>query len=161
MYPDSTARKGIDDYGETCDIDALNSLLRGEVSAVESYDQVLLKFEGRAQSATLHRMRGDHDEAAAVLRERVRHFGGEPAQRSGIWGAFTAAVTGTAKILGPVTALGTLKEGEEVGIGRYESALTHPDIDPDCKDLIRYRLLPRCQNHVTELLRMMNALDRK
>jgi|SRR5262245_25944570 len=161
MQRQLTAQPGADDYLASCDLDALNALLRGEVAAVETYDQVIDKFDGRPQAVELQRLREEHNEAAAVLRERVRHFGGDPAEGSGLWGKFTMAVTGTAKILGPASALGTLKQGEEYGIGQYESALTDPDIDIDCKDLIRYRLLPRCRSHVSDLDRMIDAIDRQ
>jgi hypothetical protein len=135
----------------TCDIDALNALVRGEVAAVETYDQVIAKFAGQPQAVALQRIRDEHTESAAVLRERVRHFGGDPAEGSGIWGKLTAAITGTAKILGPATALATLKQGEEYGIGRYEYSLRDPEIDSDDKDLIRTRLLPRSNRHVADL----------
>jgi len=143
-----------------CDIDALNALLRGEVAAVETYDQVIAKFGGQPQAIELQRIRDEHTEAAAVLRERVRHFGGDPSEGSGIWGKLTAAITGTAKIFGPASALGTLKQGEEYGIGQYENALTDPEIDAEDKDLIRYRLLPRCHSHVSDLDRMIEAVKK-
>jgi len=143
-----------------CDIDALNALLRGEVAAVETYDQVIAKFTGQPQAVELQRIRDEHTEAAAVLRERVRHFGGDPSEGSGVWGKLTAAITGTAKIFGPAAALGTLKQGEEYGIGQYENALTDPEIDAEDKDLIRYRLLPRCHNHVSDLDRMIEAVKK-
>src|SRR5262245_47972713 len=141
-----------------CDIDALNALLRGEVAAVETYDQVIAKFDGQPQAVDLQRIRDEHTESASVLRERVRHFGGDPAEGSGVWGKLTAAITGTAKIFGPATALSTLKQGEEYGIGQYEKALGDPEIDTEDKDLIRSRLLPRSSNHVAELSRMIAAV---
>lgn len=143
-----------------CDIDALNALLRGEVAAAETYDQVIAKFDGQPQAIDLQRIRDEHTEAAAVLRERVRHFGGDPAEGSGLWGKLTAAVTGTAKVFGPATALGTLRQGEEYGIGQYENALTDPEIDTEDKDLIRHRLLPRCLSHVSNLERMIDAVKK-
>jgi hypothetical protein len=143
-----------------CDIDALNALLRGEVAAVETYDQVIAKFDGQPQAVELQRIRNEHEDAAAVLRERVRHFGGDPAEGSGVWGKLTAAITGTAKVFGPATALGTLRQGEEYGIGQYENALTDPEIDTEDKDLIRYRLLPRCLSHVSDLDRMIEAVKK-
>jgi demethoxyubiquinone hydroxylase (CLK1/Coq7/Cat5 family) len=144
----------------TCDVDALNALLRGEVAAVETYDQVIAKFAGRPQAVELQRIRDEHAESAAVLRERVRHFGGDPAEGSGIWGKVTAAITGTAKILGPATALATLKQGEDFGIGQYENALCDPEIDREDKELIRHRLLPRANSHITDLDRMIESIKK-
>lgn len=145
----------------TCDVDVLNSLLRGEVAAGHTYDMVIAKFNGQPQAIQLQRICDEHTETAAVLRERVRHFGGDPAEGPGLWGKLAAAITGTAKILGPTMALGTLKRGEEYGIGQYEKTLCVPDVDGDDKDLIRYRLLPRCQQHVTDLDRMIDAIQKE
>jgi hypothetical protein len=142
----------------TCDVDILNALLRGEVAAVETYDQVIDKFAGQPQAVELRRIRDEHAESAAVLRERVRHFGGDPAEGSGIWGRLTAAITGTAKIFGPAAALATLKQGEEFGIGQYENALCDTEIDTEDKDLVRYRLLPRSNQHVADLDRLIEAV---
>jgi hypothetical protein len=72
----------------------------------------------------------------------------------------TAAITGTAKVFGPAAALGTLKQGEEYGIGQYENALTDSEIDSDDKELIRHRLLPRCHSHVSTLDRMIEAVKK-
>lgn len=141
-----------------CDIDALNALLRGEVAAVETYDIILPRFESQASSARLQRIRDEHSEAAAVLRERVRHFGGDPAEGSGLWGKLAAAITGTANVFGPSIALGTLKQGEEFGVGRYEGTLSDPSVDDADKELIRFRLLPRCRHHVDELSRLIEGL---
>jgi demethoxyubiquinone hydroxylase (CLK1/Coq7/Cat5 family) len=141
------------------DVDALNSLLRGEVAAIEVYDLVLPKFENQSAALQLQRIRDEHAESAAVLRERVRHFGADPAEGSGFWGTLGVAITSTARIFGPVTALGALKQGEEFGIGRYEATLEDPDVDTDDKDLIRYRLLPRCRQHVQEIDRLMDKVS--
>jgi hypothetical protein len=154
QHMDESSSRG-PDATAVYDVDVLNSLLRGEVAAAESYDLVLARFEGQAPAIALQRIRDEHVEAAAVLRERVRHFGGDPAEGSGIWGKLAAAIAGTAKVLGPASALGALKQGEEFGVGQYEGAFADPDLDADDKDLIRYRPLPRCQSHVRELDRQI------
>ena len=58
----------------------------------------------------------------------------------------------------PATALGVLKEGEDYGIGQYENTLADPDADPADRDLIRSNLLPRCQRHLGDLGRMIEAV---
>jgi hypothetical protein len=143
-----------------CDVDVLNALLRGEVAAVETYDQVIAKFGGQPQAVELQRMRNEHDESAAVLRERVRHLGGDPSEGSGAWGKLTAAITGAAKIFGPAAALRALKQGEEFGIGQYENALADPEVDADDTELIRFRLLPRSRAHSAALDAMIEAVKK-
>jgi hypothetical protein len=142
----------------TCDTDALNSLLRGELSAVETYDQAMSKFEDPTVLADLQKIREEHARAGVRLREQVVRFGGNPSESSGPWGTFAAAVTGAAKAFGPGTALSALKQGEEHGINEYEEALDNADVNPECKNLIRNDLLPRCRRHVTELDRLMGGM---
>lgn len=142
----------------SCDTDALNSLLRGELSAVETYDQALTKFEDPTVVTDLRRIRGEHSDAAVRLRDQMVRFGGTPAESSGPWGTFAAAVTGTAKMFGPGTALAALKQGEEHGINEYDDALKNEGVNPECKDLIRADLLPRCRRHVADLDRLMGGM---
>lgn len=142
-----------------CDTDALNLLLRGELSAVETYTQAMSKFEDQQVIANLQRIREEHTRAVQEWRERVVHFGGTPSESSGAWGTFASAVTGTAKVIGPGIVLAALKQGEEHGIGQYESALENPDIHPDCQQLIRTDLLPACRKHVVELDRLIGGMD--
>jgi uncharacterized protein (TIGR02284 family) len=133
-------------------VDALNPLLRGELSAVETYDQSLPKFEEYPAAAQeLRRIRDDHRETAQVLRDHVTKFGGTPSDGSGPWGGFAQAVTGAAKLIGPDTTLAALMRGEEHGIKEYQDALEKGDLPAECQELIRTRLLPRCQEHLANL----------
>ncbi|MBA4063408.1 MAG: ferritin [Isosphaera sp.] len=143
---------------DACDTGALNALLRGELSAVETYDQAMSKFEDQKVLADLQKIREEHARAAGVLREKVVRFGAEPAGSSGPWGAFAAAVTGAAQALGPSTALAALRQGEEHGVNEYEDALGNDAVHPDCKEMIRTDLLPRCRGHVDELNRLMGGM---
>jgi Domain of unknown function (DUF2383) len=144
----------------THDVRVLNTLLRGELAAVHTYDQVIPKFEGHPQAAELQRIRGEHAESAEALRDRVRFVGGTPVETGGAWAAFAAAVTGTAKVFGPAAALGAIKEGEDYGIGQYENALADPDVGAADKELVADQLLPRCKRHVADLQRMIEAVKK-
>ena len=143
----------------SADIDALNSLLRGEMSAVETYDQAHGKFTNRPVLLELNRIRDEHRDSVSVLRGKVRDCGGEPSESSGPWGTFAQAVTGTAKVMGPVSVLATLKQGEEHGISDYEKILHDDDVAEDCKDLIQAVLLPKCRLHVLSLDRSIAAIE--
>jgi uncharacterized protein (TIGR02284 family) len=133
------------------DIDALNSLLRGEISAAETYDLAISKFEGRDSAQELRRIRDEHHAAMSMLRDRVRANGGEPANSSGAWGTFAMMVTGTALALGAKSVLGALQQGEEHGISSYQKAVDAVTVSSDSRALIEAELLPRCRQHVTSL----------
>jgi hypothetical protein len=137
--------------------DSLSSLLRGEISATETYTQALEKFAGQAEEVELRRFRDDHRTAANTLRQHIHHHGGQAPTSSGPWGAWAKLVEGTAKALGKEAALKALKEGEEHGIKEHEQALNKRSLQADCKSLIRTQLLPQAQTHVSELDRMMKT----
>ena len=129
----------------------LNSLLRGELSAVETYDQALAKAQGEPFEHELGQLRAEHVSAAAALRQRVIVHGGEPESGSGAWGAFARAVEGTSKLFGNVAAVAALRQGEKQGASEYEAALLNADLAEDCRHLIATRLLLETRKHVLAL----------
>jgi len=109
----------------------LNSLLRGEMSAIETYRMAIDKLKGSNEPglAELQAMRRDHRDAADSLWQLLERKGEQPSEGSGAWGAFAKAVEGTARLFGNAAALKALKEGEEHGLKDYEDAL-HDDSLP-------------------------------
>ena len=128
-----------------------NSLLRGELSAIETYTQAIGKFADHSDGSPLGRIRSDHEAAAASLRKIVGEGGEEPATGSGPWGAFATAVEGAATLFGESPALSILQQGEEHGISEYENALAGDDLDEPAMQLIRDKLLPAQRNHIIAL----------
>ena len=137
--------------------DALNEMLRGEISAVETYQQALDKVGLEEGAGELRLIREDHIDAANTLRRHVHAYGGETDRGSGAWGTFAKAVEGTAKLFGNAAAIKALKKGEELGISSYESALKDDEFPPECKDLVRSTLLPQTRRHVQVLERMVQS----
>ncbi len=131
--------------------DELNSLLRGELAATETYRQVVENIGEDLGGAELRRIHREHCEAVATLRNQIRRCGGQPEEDSGAWGTFAQAVEGAAKVFGNTTALKALKEGEEQGITDYESALKTGELPTDCKTAIVSTLLPQTRGHVAVL----------
>ncbi len=137
-------------------IDVCNSLLRGELSAVETYNQAIAKFDNDPERAALEGIRSEHQRSVSRLREHLTDMGATPDTDSGAWGSFAKAVEGTAKLLGESPALKALQEGEEHGVGEYEEALRNPEVMPEIKTIIRSELLPALSNHIAALDRMRN-----
>ena len=137
-------------------IEMLNSLLRGEISAIETYQQALEKIGSDPDAAELRRIHHEHRDAANMIRKQVHELGGKPDQDSGAWGAWAKTVEGTAKMLGTTAALKALKEGEEHGQKSYEDALQEEGLPSECKSAIRSTLLMQTQEHIAALDRLMN-----
>jgi len=132
-------------------IDTCNALLRGEISAVETYTQAIQKFDATSTDMALERIRADHDDSAAELSKFVSACGCESSTGSGVWGGFVAAIEGAATLIGESPALSILQTGEKHGITEYENALDNPDVSSEAKQLIRAKLLPVLSNHLLEL----------
>ena len=139
----------------TATVDTINSLLRGEIAATETYQQALEKVGNDPRAAELKQIHAEHREAANQLRKHVHSHGADPVQDSGAWGAFAKTVEGVAKLFGNTAALKALKEGEEHGRNAYEDALLDPDIMPSCKVLIT-QLLIQTRAHINILDRLMD-----
>lgn len=135
--------------------DTLNSLLRGEIAATETYQQALEKVGDEPGAAELRRIHAEHRDAANTLRQHVRRHGGEPDHGSGAWGTFASAFEGSAKLFGNATALRALRQGEESGLSSYEDALGDDSLPADCQDYIRGTLLPQTREHIATLDRII------
>jgi len=143
----------------TTETNVLNSLLRGEMSAIETYRQAIEKL-GDVHDPWVEELRAfqrDHRDAADALWHHVEQHGGKPSEDSGPWGAFAKAVEGTAKLLGNTAALKALKEGEEHGLKDYEDALEDEHLPADCQALIR-GLIPNQRAHITAIDRLMERV---
>ncbi len=138
-------------------IAVLNSLLRGELAATETYQQAMAKVQSEPGVAELSQIHVEHREAANTIRQHIHEAGGQPGKGSGAWGTFAKTIEGAAKLFGNKAALKALKEGEEVGIKDYEKALTDDNLPAECKTLIRTKLLPQTQAHIPVLDRLMTA----
>lgn len=136
--------------------DTLNALLRGELSATETYQQALAKVGNDREAPELRRLHDEHRSAANTLRQHVHQMGGKPDQGSGAWGAWAKAVEGTAKVFGNTAAMKALKEGEEHGVKSYEDALHDANLPAECQTLIRSTLLPQTRSHIQVLDQLMN-----
>ena len=121
-------------------VEALSRLLRGEMSAVETYDQALKKLnDDAAIIRELTRCRSSHQDRVDMLRGEVSRFGGQPPNGSGPWGAFAKLVEGGAKMLGKKAAIAALEEGEDHGLKQYREDLAK--LDASVRSTLEARLL--------------------
>ena len=142
----------------------LNSFLRGEISAAETYRMAIDKAGDSENNAAnvglLREIQEEHGRAAQAIRDRIRELGGEPSDSSGAWGAWAKLVEGTASVFGGDSgSLKALKEGEEHGLKSYENALRQPEIPSAGRDLIQGTLLPQTRDHIRRLDLIMQMLS--
>lgn len=121
-------------------VDSLNKLLRGELSAVETYSQALERLEGSATVTDLAEAMRSHQERAETLRQHVVRLGGKPSDGSGPWGAFAKLVEGGAKLFGEKAAIAALEEGEDHGLRLYRDEIQK--MDAGMRAMVEQQLLP-------------------
>jgi bacterioferritin (cytochrome b1) len=143
-------------------ITQLNSFLRGEISAAETYRMAIDRAgdspDNAANVGLLREMQEEHGRAAQALRDRIRELGGEASDSSGAWGAWAKFVEGTANLFGDTASLKALKEGEEHGLKDYEEGID--DIDATSAELVQNQLIPAQQRHINLLDQLINAVGR-
>lgn len=104
-------------------IDILNSFLRGELSAVETYSQAIAKMADNPIQALAENM-DCHQHRVEAIRREISSLGGKPDETSGAWGAFTELVEGGAALFGRGSALAALEAGEGRGLAQYRKDIT-------------------------------------
>jgi uncharacterized protein (TIGR02284 family) len=124
-------------------IDQLNSFLRGEISAVETYRQAMDKVKDVRAMTTLEECQNSHARRVASLRDFITKLGGTPATDSGAWGGFAKLVEGGAAAFGDQAAIAALEEGEDHGLRDYRDDLD--ELDAEARRLVEQELLPAQQ----------------
>jgi bacterioferritin (cytochrome b1) len=153
-------RTGAVDTAEA--VTQLNSFLRGEISAAETYRMAIDKASDSDTNAAnvglLREIQEEHGRAAQAIRDRIRELGGEPSDSSGAWGAWAKLVEGTASLFGDAGSLKALKEGEEHGLKDYQEGVD--DIDATSAELVQNQLIPAQQRHINLLDQLIASVAR-
>jgi hypothetical protein len=126
----------------------VEELIRGEISAIESFDVVMKKLDDAQEKQHLSTIREDHVNALNTLK---RYSGNEfkaGVQDSGPWGSFTKSFAGGASLFGDKAALRALKIGEEHGRSEYKELLNDKSIDQSLREVITTELLPAQERHI-------------
>lgn len=126
------------------DIDKLNSFLRGELSAVETYNQAIAKIDDDpAMKQRLMTLRDSHSARVRQLSSMISSLGGQPDTTSGMWGGFAKLVEGGAKLFGKSAAVAALEEGEDHGKRLYKDNVD--ELSPETRAFIRSQIMPEQQ----------------
>ena len=124
-------------------VDQLNSFLRGELAAVETYRLALDKLDPSSPARVeLDLNMSSHQERVAMLSDAIIMLGGKPATSSGPWGTFAKAVEGSARVFGDKAAVSALEEGEDHGLKDYKR---DQGLDGEAQRIVADVLLPEQQ----------------
>lgn len=121
-------------------ISQLNSFLRGELSAAETYRLALDRLEQSEHRPTLVQCTRSHEERARLLTEAILGRGGEPAESSGAWGSLVRMLERSAAAISEGAAVAVLEEGEDHGRDDYLRDLDN--LEPTARQLVEFAILP-------------------
>lgn len=127
-------------------VDKLNEFLRGEMSAVETYQMALDKLQGSsaARDELLVNLKS-HQDRVIALEDAIVALGGTPARSSGPWGALAKLVEGAAKVLGEKAAIDVLEEGEDHGLKDYRKDIN--ELDTRSRQIVGGMIAMQQQTH--------------
>jgi uncharacterized protein (TIGR02284 family) len=130
--------------GTQSSVEQLNSFLRGEMSAVETYQLALEKIDhiSTVRDELLVNLKS-HQDRVMMLQDAIRMLGGEPATSSGPWGTFAKVVERGAKVMGEKAAVAALEEGEDHGLKDYKNDIG--DLEVQARRMVIDQLLPAQQ----------------
>jgi uncharacterized protein DUF2383 len=138
------------------DVETLNSFLRGEISAVETYRQAIGRISDDRLRSQLEDCQRDHEQRVTAIRERIEKLGGEPAEGSGPWGVFAKLVQGGADVLGEKAAIQALEEGEDHGLADYQRDAAQ--VHGEARRFVRMELLPAQKRTHERMSRLKRTL---
>jgi aspartate oxidase len=124
-------------------INQLNSFLRGELSAAETYRLALDNLDFTSFRPTLVQCTRSHEERARLLTEAIVGRGGEPATSSGAWGSVVRMIERSAIAVSENAAVAALEAGEDHGRDDYLRDLDK--LEPTARQLVEYSILPEQQ----------------
>jgi hypothetical protein len=125
---------------QSATIDQLNSFLRGELSAAETYRLALDKLAQSEYRPSLVQCTRSHEERARLLTEAVLGRGGDPAESSGAWGSLVRMIERSAAAISESAAIAMLEEGEDHGRDDYLRDIDN--LEPSARQLVEFAILP-------------------
>lgn len=158
MEPIYTPQTYANDGSVGQSIEQLKSFCRGEISAVESYREVMQATNKEWVRAQLRQNMASHEERVQILRRRIAELAGIAPEDSGPWGMLINAVEGMASAFGEKPALSVLAKGESHGVNDYRADLGN--LDPESERLVSSYILPqqvRTRDAVNDVLRALAA----
>jgi hypothetical protein len=141
----------------TASITQLDDFLRSEISAAETYHDVLRRATGDGTLLTLEDCAHSHESRAKCLREAIELMGGTAAADSGAWGTFAGLFEGAARFFGGRATIAALAQGEDRGLRDDRENFWRLDLKG--KELVETILLPaqeRTRRSIHDLRRTLS-----
>lgn len=140
-------------------VNELNTVLKGEHMAIESYDRFIHAVEDDFVKEEFSKILDDHKRHVKLLEDRIKDLGGEPKEDLGIAGIM-ANVKMAMKNLGskkPVDVVKQAYDGEDKGIAMVEEIIKG-DLDDESAKLM-HDILSKEHDHLVQMNRIIEKLE--
>lgn len=124
----------------TTTIDVLNSLLKDELSAVQTYDVALRERSAFSAKTELSQCRRSHEARAGILTEKIVSLGGEPVAKAGLAGAWAKLVEQGAAAVSGDMAIRALEQSEDHVLRDYRQGMSR--VDQEVRIFLERQMLP-------------------
>ncbi len=128
--------------------EALNRILRGEVSAVEAYEQILDQITDDPERSRIETFLSFHKDQVRYWTNQIESKGIDPDTESGPWGLVVKTFVGTAKLFGDSPSIMAMKQGEEHGLSEYRNLLENEYVSTRHKEYVKTEVLPKLELHI-------------
>lgn len=135
----------------------LDALLQAEMSAVDTYKQLIEKFREEPGIDQIFAVQRDHRVAVSRLCRHIELHGGKPSETSSPWGPLVKAVAKSAHLFNDAATLKALREGEQNALNEFKEAMEGGTLGDDCIEVIR-PLLVQDRQHVALMNRLMDRI---
>lgn len=135
--------------------DALNRLLRHELTAIDTYQCVIDTFDGRLETQLNPILEG-HQQRAAYLNDHLLALGKKRNHKVGFWGVLMSMTDSSGTLLDLQTVLAALAEMEGHGVSDYRRELCH--LDDLTRVQVEAELLPGQERAVAAVATAKSAL---
>lgn len=135
-------------------IRGLNSLLKGEQNAVESFEKYISAVSDDSVRNELRSIQGEHREHVEMLAGRIRELGGKADYNTGLRGFLSNARLAVETNAGkkPVEVLKRIYDDEDRGIATAEGI--RQDLDAESKSLVN-GIISQDHRHLKSMLSLM------
>ena len=134
----------------------LNSLLKGEQMAAESYEKFISAVDEEGVKDELQKIQKQHKQHTAMLAEHIQNIGGRPDYNTGITGVIANArlTMETKSMNNSFDILKRAYDGEDKGIAAAEKVVSG-NLDDESRKLVN-NILAQDHNHLKSMLSLMS-----
>jgi bacterioferritin len=134
----------------------LNTLLKGERMAVESYEKFIFAVDNEGIKSEFQNIQSRHRQHVEKLAERIRDIGGRPDYNTGITGVIANArlTMETKSMKDSFDILKRAYDGEDRGIAAAEEVITG-NLDEESRQLVN-NILAQDHEHLKSMLSLMS-----